>query len=502
MSAPAWLILENQLFQPSHFSKQTADLVFMAEDVTLFRRFRFHKNRIILILAAMRQIAADLTDHGYRVHYEALDTGDLSSGYEEKLASFLEKWDVTALHCYEIEDKFMETRLNRFCRQVGLRLVVHPTPLFMVSREQFREYLANSRKPFMKTFYQSRRLGFGILMDERGKPVGGKWSFDQSNRKKLPKGLEIPDLPPKTLSRVERSVIELVKQTFPDHPGSGNDFWLPTTREESLEWLDHFLYKKLCLFGDYQDALTERHPFLFHSVLSPMINLGLLLPDEVVDAARNTAENVKVPLNSLEGFIRQIIGWREFVRGIYQNFSEVQEKRNFWGHTRKLTPHFYEGTTGIPVLDEAVKKTLRYGYAHHIERLMVLSNLMLLCRVHPHEVYRWFMEMFVDAYDWVMGPNVYGMGQFSDGGIFATKPYICGSNYLLKMSDFARGDWCHIVDGLYWRFIDKHRDFYQSNHRMSMMVRLLDRMEAGKKVRLFNLAENFIEKVASPGSVG
>ncbi len=289
----------------------------------------------------------------------------------------------------------------------------------------------------------------------------------------------------------------LVEAIFPDHPGSSENFWLPVTLNESKIWLDRFIRDRLENFGTYQDAITNKSDFVFHSILSPMINAGLLTPDMVADQILSAfAKSGKaISLNSVEGFIRQVIGWREFVRGIYQNFDEVQTKTNFWNHQGQLQDCWYTGQTGIPVLDDAIKKAERWGYNHHIERLMVVSNMMLLCEVHPQQVYKWFMEMFVDSSDWVMGPNVYGMGQFSDGGIFATKPYICGSNYYLKMSHYPKGEWCETVDGLYWRFIANHRSFYESNPRMGMMVKILDNMDKTKKQNIFKKAESFIRQV-------
>ena len=205
-------------------------------------------------------------------------------------------------------------------------------------------------------------------------------------------------------------------------------------------------------------------------------------------------------MNSIEGLIRQIMGWREFIRGIYHNFSEIQENRNFFNHQRKLTSAWYDGTTGIVPVDNAIIKVNKYGYLHHIERLMVMSNVMLLCEVDPKEVHRWFNEMFVDSMDWVMGPNVYGMGQFSDGGIFATKPYICGSNYLIKMSDYKKGQWSDELDALYWSFIDRNRDFFSKNPRLSMMVNLFDKMSEEKKSNILILSELIKERLTSKNS--
>ena len=238
--------------------------------------------------------------------------------------------------------------------------------------------------------------------------------------------------------------------------------------------------------------MTTRSATVFHSLLSPYLNMGLLTPEEVLDKATARADDI--PLPSLEGFVRQVIGWREFVRGIYREFSDRQESSNFWDHERELTDAWYHGTTGIPPLDDTIRTAQRLGWTHHIPRLMVMGNLMTLCEIRPASAHRWFMEMYVDSSEWVMGPNVYGMGLYSDGGIFATKPYICGSNYLRKMSDYPKGDWCDIVDGLYWRFIDKHRDFFESNPRLALMPRALDRLDDDRRRCIFAAAEEFLDR--------
>ena len=238
----------------------------------------------------------------------------------------------------------------------------------------------------------------------------------------------------------------------------------------ALEWLEDFLKVRFAEFGPFEDAISTRSRTVFHSVLSPLMNLGLLTPDEVVSRAVEYAEQAEVPLQSVEGFVRQIIGWREFIRGVYQNFDDKQSTSNHFDHQRELTDDWYRGTTGIPPLDDTIRTALELGWTHHIPRLMVAANLMTLAEIHPQSAWRWFMEMYVDSSEWVMGPNVFGMGLFSDGGIFATKPYICGSNYLLKMSDFRKGEWCDVVDGLYWRFIQKHRAFFSLSRDLRLCL--------------------------------
>ena len=248
------------------------------------------------------------------------------------------------------------------------------------------------------------------------------------------------------------------------------------------------------MFGDYEDAVDQSNNILFHSALSPYLNLGIITPEIILDRILASHKKKKIRINSLEGYIRQVIGWREFMRGIYQNFDNKLETGNFFKHNRKMKPSWYEGNTGLPPLDYAIKNANDHGWSHHIERLMILSNIMNLCEIKPIFVYKWFMEMFVDSSDWVMSPNVYGMGLFSDGGIFATKPYICGSSYFLKMMDFKKGDWCNIMDGLYWRFINKNRKFFLKNPRLSMMVRIYDKMNAPRKKMILAAADKFIKE--------
>jgi deoxyribodipyrimidine photolyase-related protein len=270
--------------------------------------------------------------------------------------------------------------------------------------------------------------------------------------------------------------------------------WFPYTREGALSLLQEFVRERLHNFGPYEDAIESDHARLFHSTLSPVLNIGLITPREVIDAALHEATRTSVPLASLEGFIRQVLGWREFIRAAYERDGRVMRSQNFWKHTRTLSEAHWNGTTGIPPFDQMVHKALRYGYAHHIERLMVAGNLMLLSEIHPHEVYRWFMALFIDAYDWVMVPNVYGMSQFADGGSFATKPYISGSNYLKKMGTFEKGAWEETWDGLYWHFIEKHTDYFASQHRLSMMPKLLAKMDADRRNVLMRSAQQFLSR--------
>ena len=266
-------------------------------------------------------------------------------------------------------------------------------------------------------------------------------------------------------------------------------------RNDAENHLEVFLSERISQFGTYEDAMVENTNFLFHSCISPLLNLGLLTPQYVIKRTTDISNKLSIPLNSLEGFLRQVIGWREFIRGIYQAKSEVQEAKNFWNHNKSLSKSWYEGTTGIEPLDDCIKTTLSDGYIHHIPRLMILSNLMNLCEVHPKSIYQWFMEMYIDSSEWVMVPNVYGMSQFADGGIMSTKPYISGSSYIIKMSDYKKGDWSKIWDALFWNFINNHKDFFRKNPRMRMLVSNFEKMDFEKKKSIIEIASNFIDSL-------
>ena len=290
--------------------------------------------------------------------------------------------------------------------------------------------------------------------------------------------------------------VEYVQQNFANNYGSINKQHLFSINFiDSEKWLEEFLQYRFEKFGIYEDAIVSNESVLHHSVLSPMLNIGLLEPQQIINHAIEISTKQNIPLNSLEGFIRQIMGWREFIKIVYEREGTKQRSTNYWGFKRKIPKSFWEGTTGIAPIDITIKKILATGYCHHIERLMVLGNFMLLCEFDPNEVYRWFMEMFIDAYDWVMVPNVYGMTQFADGGLMTTKPYISGSNYLMKMSDYEKGDWQAIWDGLFWRFMHEHRDFFLKNPRLGMLVGTFDKMSEEKKNAHLKNANQFLKKI-------
>lgn len=487
------LILGDQLF-PLAEVRKCGDVreVFMAESLDLCTHFNYHKQKILLFLASMRHYRDELLAHDYRVHYHPLDDSDTRS-FIAKLQAFLEKNQIQTLHHFAISDRHVEEQIRSLCQQLNIQRHEQETPGFLTSRNDFASYIRRHKQPKMQSFYQEQRMRLGVLV-ANNQPFGGRWSFDTENRKKLPHALTPPPLLKLTPSPHVATLVPLINRLFSHHPGSLDTFNWPVTRQDALRWLMNFLEQRFALFGPYEDAITTRSDFVFHSALSPILNLGLITPREVLDAALEAAREHDVDIASLEGFVRQLIGWREFIFGIDCHFAQSQHTSNYFNHQRQLTDSWYQGTTGLPPLDACIRKAQRLGYVHHIERLMVLSNLMLLCEIHPQAVYRWFMEMFIDSADWVMGPNVFGMGQFSDGGIFATKPYIAGSNYILKMSDATKGPWCDVMDGLYWRFVAQHRDFFLSQPRMSMMAHMLEKIAPDRRQKIFALADAFIAR--------
>ena len=481
----------NHLYPPRHLREHAAVPIVMVEEEALCRRRRYHQQKLTLLLAAMREHAEALHKAGFTVQYHDLGAG---SDTVETLSRAMEAGGVTELRTFHVADRSLRLLLQRLCRSRGVAWQEVSNPAFMTSPARMNAFFGGKTRVRMADFYKLQRRHFALLLDADQQPEGGRWSFDAENRRKVPARQTLPALPPIKHTALTAAVAAMVAERFSDHPGKAQALWLPTTRAGALRWLKEFLHQRFVGFGTYEDALTTRSQTLFHSTLSPLMNLGLLTPDEVVDRAMQYAGQAGVPLNDVEGFIRQLIGWREFMWGVYEHHGDAMRRANTRGQRRGLTAHWHDGTTGLPPLDLAIAAQQQLGWAHHINRLMVVANLMNLCEIHPDVVYDYFMCHYIDAYDWVMVPNVYGMGLNSDGGVFATKPYICGSNYLVKMSDIPRGPWCDVVDGLYWRFVARHREALRANPRLAAFTSGLDRMADDKRTRIFSAAEEFLNK--------
>jgi len=485
------LILGNQLFPLEIQNIEDRETVFMCEDFGLCTYEKHHKSKIALFFNAMRSFRDSLEAANIDCIYYDFNN-KFEDSYIKKLSSEIKDNKFSCIRFFEIEDKPFENEVMQMISDLDIKCEVLNTPMFLDSRESFKNFVGDKKFLLQANYYKKARKEMDILIENQ-KPVGGKWSFDDENRKKLPKGYIIPKLPVIKERGDSDEISNFINTEFNDHPGNINNIF-PYTTEQALDWLETFFEERFKDFGPYEDAIFMGEHFQLHSALSSSMNLGIITPQQIITKAKDYAEANDIPLNSLEGFVRQIIGWREFIRGIYQNFSEKMIDANYWNHNRKLSEAWYTGDTGIAPLDDAIKGALEFGYTHHINRLMVLASIMNMSRIHPSEIYKWFMEMFVDSSEWVMVPNVFGMGTFADGGIFATKPYISGSSYILRMSNFKKGDWCEIVDGLYWKFIEDNKEFFAKNPRLSLMIRALDKLDQERKLRIFKAAETFIEE--------
>ena len=490
------LIFPHQLFK-EHPAVNKSRIVYLIEDPLFFgdKNYpaKFHKQKLAFHKASMLSYKDYLEKRGVKVRY----INYLKNGrklHPDYLIKIFEKNKPGVFHLADVIDFILEKRIKRCAEKLNIKFEKYPTPMFISDKYRVEKYFSKKKKYLMASFYAEQRKSLNILMDG-DKPAGGKWSFDEENRKKLPGGIILPKVKfPKENKHVIKAREE-VEKYFNANPGFTDSFIFPTNHKEAEGWFNDFLKSRFRLFGDYEDAIAKDELIIYHSVLSPLLNSGLLSPGYVVEKSIKFAARNKIPINALEGFIRQIIGWREFIRIIYEREGVKQRNSNYFAFKKKMPKALYEASTGIEPVDLTIRKLLKNAYLHHIERLMVLGNFMLLCEVNPNEVYKWFMEMFIDAYDWVMVPNVYGMSQFADGGLMSTKPYISSSNYILKMSDYKKGSWCNIWDGLYWRFLSKHKKLFAQNPRMTMMIRLLEKMGRKKLSEHIKTAEEFLSKL-------
>lgn len=485
------LIFPHQLFA-NHPSLVKSQDVYLIEECLFFKQYCFHQHKLVLHRASMKKYAQVLEQLSVKVNY--IDSqNDLSD--IRKLINHLAQLNITQIQFADVADNWLKTRIKSGCNTHNIKMTETASPNFLNALDDVNPFFDKKKTYFQTSFYIDQRKQRLILLDTGGQPLGGQWTFDRDNRLKYPKNNQSPVV---TAAKHDNHVKEAktyVETYFPKNYSSTENFIYPTDHACASIWLDEFLETRFEKFGSYEDAMVVNEHYLHHSVLTPMLNIGLLSPQQIIDRVLQVGEIKNIPMNSLEGFVRQIIGWREFIRVVYEREGSHQRTKNFWDFDRKIPESFWLGTTGIFPVDHVIKKLLQTGYSHHIERLMVIGNFMLLCEFHPDEVYRWFMEMYVDAYDWVMVPNVYGMSQFADGGLMTTKPYISGSNYLLKMSDYPKGAWTEIWDGLFWRFMHVHRDFFLKNPRMGMLVKMFDKMPEEKKNKHIAVAENYLNQL-------
>ncbi len=494
------LIYPHQLFEENSLLKKGRK-VFIIEEPLLFTQYTFHKQKLIFHRASMQCYKDILIEKGFEVFY--INHFDLTK--TEGVVLFLQSEKIEKIYMYDVTDNWLEKKICDTLQKNNIELEVQDTPMFLTDLSTLNDYYNkiknNGKRFFMKNFYEWQRKRLKILIDESEKPVGGKWSFDEDNRQSIPKGLDIPTLPKPSENSYVKEAQAYVQKYFGQNYGMSENFFYPISHSESKKWLQDFLCTKLEKFGPYEDATMEENTIVFHSVLSPLLNSGLLTPEYVIRETLDFAKKNSTPIASLEGFIRQIIGWREYMRAVYIHLGTQERSSNYFKATRNVPQSFWEGSTGIQPVDNTILKTLETGYAHHIPRLMIMGNFMNLCGFHPTQVYKWFMEMYIDAYDWVMVPNVYSMALYADGGLITTKPYISGSAYILKMSDFKKGkkddmnSWNTIWDALFWYFVATHFEILSKEGRLGFISAQYKKMNLEKKEQNKQIAEKYLKNL-------
>lgn len=465
---------------------KSSDTIVMAEVVAETSYVKHHPKKIALVFSAMRKFALSLQQAGFQVAYSQLDDRENTGSIVGELLRRAEQTGATEVLATEPG----EWRLIQALQDAPLPVRMLQDDRFIASHQEFEDWAQGRKALRMEYFYREMRRKTGLLM-EGDKPVGGRWNFDHDNRKAAPSDISFEGPLRFAPDDVTEDVLELVGARFGEHFGSLRPFWFATTREEALEQLDHFLSHGLQKFGDFQDAMLNENRFLYHSLVSTSVNIGLLSPLEVCEAVARAYEKGGVPINAAEGFIRQIIGWREYMRGIYFLEGPQYVKNNALGQDRDLPALYWGAETGMNCMAKAVEQTREDAYAHHIQRLMITGNFALLSGIDPHQVHGWYLAVYADAFEWVEAPNTIGMSQFADGGIIASKPYVSSGAYINRMSDYCKscrysvsqktGDGACPFNLLYWHFLDRHRERFSKNPRMAQMYRTWDRMDEDKR---------------------
>ncbi|WJY22981.1 cryptochrome/photolyase family protein [Fontisubflavum oceani] len=479
---------------------QTSDVVIMAEVADEASYVPHHPKKIAFLFAAMRKFAVRLAQDGWQVRYTRLDDPDNTGSITGELLRH-----AAALGAIEVlATEPDEWRLISALEDSPVPVHLFPDDRFLSSHAEFDAWAEGRKALRMEHFYRLMRRKTGLLM-EGDKPAGGQWNYDHDNRKPAPDSIDF-DGPMRFASDESvDAVLALVEARFGDNFGTLRPFWFATDQAEARQALDHFITHALPKFGDYQDAMLSGNRFLYHSVISMYLNAGLLTWQEICGAAEAAWRAGQAPINAVEGFIRQIIGWREYMRGIYFREGPDYVTRNALGHDRALPAFYWSGETDMRCVAEAVEQTRDEAYAHHIQRLMVTGNFALLAGIDPYQVHEWYLAVYADAYEWVEAPNVIGMSQFADGGIVGSKPYVSGGNYINKMSDYCR-DCAYSVaqktgagacpfNLLYWAFLDRHRRRFETNPRMAQMYRVWDRMDATRRAHVLEGAAGVLARL-------
>lgn len=480
------------------------DIVFMAECEAMFTNVPHHPQKITLILSAMRHFADALREEGFNVEYRWMDDPDNTGSPGTELTRVCGEMHPDRIVMTEPGDWHMQTLFEGMQREQEIPVEIRPDDRFLCSREDFRQWAEGRKQLRLEHFYRWMRRRSGMLM-AGDMPIGGRWNFDADNRKALPSNTRIPRRLRFAPDAITREVMTLVRAKFGNNFGDLEPFGWATGRYDALRALSHFVETSLAYFGDYQDAMKSGEDLLFHSLISPYLNIGLLNPDEVCNGVLDAWDAGSVPINAVEGFIRQIIGWREFVRGIYGLKMPEYAETNALNAHRPLPAFFWSGDTEMNCLRECILATRRNAYAHHIQRLMVTGNFALLTGVSPAAVEAWYLAVYADAWDWVELPNTHGMVLYADGGIVGTKPYAASGAYIHRMSDYCRecafnpneklGSKACPFNYLYWYFMMENAQALASNPRMAMPYRTLDRMAVQRREQIQQAAREFLSRI-------
>lgn len=480
------------------------DVVWMAEVSEESTHVWTHKARIATFLAAMRLFRDGLRRRGIVVDYRQLDDRGNGGSLGEELKAAVRRLEPESLIVVEPGEWRVEQSLRQTAVDLEVALDIRPDRHFLCSREEFAEHIQGRKQIRLEYFYRMMRRKAGVLMDG-DEPLGGRWNFDQENRGAFSK--EGPDQLPRPRPFVPhattREVLQLVERRFPEHPGRLERFDWPLTPRQARSALKDFIEHRLPQFGQFQDAIWQGEPYLYHSRISAALNLKLLDPRDVIREVEQAYLAGHAPLNAVEGFIRQILGWREYVRGVYWHFMPEYLDRNHLQAERSLPGFFWTGETDMSCLRDAISQTLDYGYAHHIQRLMVTGLFALLLGVRPQEVHQWYLAVYVDAVEWVELPNTLGMSQYADGGVMASKPYVASGRYIDRMSNSCRGcpydpakatgEGACPITTLYWDFLMRHEKSLSGNNRMAMQLRNLSRKSPGERGEIRRQAGEFID---------
>ncbi|WPZ36874.1 cryptochrome/photolyase family protein [Thalassobaculum sp. OXR-137] len=479
-----------------------ADVVLMMEVTDETTYVPHHPKKIALILSAMRHFSAALEAEGATVDYVRLDASQNTGSFTGEVDRAVKRHKPKRIVVTEPGEWRVEQDVKAWEQAFGLPVEIRADDRFLCSRAEFADW-AKGRKMFrMEHFYREMRKRTGILMDGDD-PVGGEWNFDKENRKPLPKGIRAPNFAGVAPDEITEPVLALVAERFADNFGDLDGFRFPVTRDQALGLLDRFIARGLKDFGDYQDAMALGEPFLFHSLISPALNIGLLRPREVIERVEAAYRAGVAPLNAAEGFIRQILGWREYVRGIYWHAMPEYAETNAFGADRPLPALYWTGETDMRCLAEVVGQTRREAYAHHIQRLMVTGCFALLIGADPDEVNAWYLAVYADAFEWVQLPNTHGMVLHADGGMLGSKPYAASGKYIDRMSDYCgtcrydvkqtAGETACPFNALYWRFLDRNAGHLRDNRRMAMIYRTWDRFDDDRRAAILARADRFLE---------